>query len=64
MIVGENRTFDHVFGALMPRQGQTVSNLLSKGIITEDGKPGRTSRSRASTKAKRAVFSHDQQSHA
>src|SRR5258708_1427760 len=40
VIVGENRTFDHVFGAYKPRQGQTVSNLLSKGIITEDGKPG------------------------
>jgi phospholipase C len=40
VIVGENRTFDHVFGAYKPRGGQTVSNLLSKGIITEDGKPG------------------------
>ncbi|CAE6824099.1 alkaline phosphatase family protein [Paraburkholderia haematera] len=40
VIVGENRTFDHVFGAYTPRSGQTVSNLLSKGIITQDGKPG------------------------
>ncbi|VXB37008.1 Phosphoesterase [Burkholderia sp. 8Y] len=40
VIVGENRTFDHVFGAYQPRHGQSVSNLLSKGIITEDGKPG------------------------
>ena len=40
VIVGENRTFDHVFGAYTPRSGQTVSNLLSKGIITRDGKPG------------------------
>lgn len=40
VIVGENRTFDHVFGAYTPRQGQTVSNLLSKGIITQDGKAG------------------------
>ncbi|SIT43835.1 Phosphoesterase [Paraburkholderia ribeironis] len=40
VIVGENRTFDHVFGAYKPRRGQTVSNLLSKGIITQDGKPG------------------------
>ncbi|NPT56740.1 alkaline phosphatase family protein [Paraburkholderia elongata] len=40
VVVGENRTFDHVFGAYTPRHGQTVSNLLSKGIITEDGKPG------------------------
>ena len=34
VIVGENRTFDHVFGAYTPRQGQTVANLLSRGIIT------------------------------
>ncbi|MDP9154845.1 MAG: alkaline phosphatase family protein [Pseudomonadota bacterium] len=40
VIVGENRTFDHVFGAYTPRSGQTISNLLSKGIITQDGKPG------------------------
>ncbi|MGN6086956.1 alkaline phosphatase family protein [Trinickia sp.] len=41
VIVGENRTFDQVFGAFRPRAGQTVSNLLSKGIITADGQPGR-----------------------
>jgi phospholipase C len=40
VIVGENRTFDQVFGAYKPRAGQNVSNLLSKGIINEDGSPG------------------------
>ena len=40
IIIGENRTFDHVFGVYKPRPGETVSNLLSKGIVTEDGKPG------------------------
>ncbi|MEM5341294.1 alkaline phosphatase family protein [Paraburkholderia azotifigens] len=40
VVVGENRTFDHVFGAFTPRRGQTVANLLSKGIITADGHPG------------------------
>ncbi|MBP0594997.1 alkaline phosphatase family protein [Paraburkholderia sp. LEh10] len=40
VIVGENRTFDHIFGAYTPRRGQTISNLLSKGIITADGRPG------------------------
>ena len=40
VIVGENRTFDHVFGAYKPKPGQTVSNLLSKGIINTDGTPG------------------------
>ena len=40
VIVGENRTFDQVFGAYKPRAGQSISNLLSKGIITADGRPG------------------------
>ncbi len=40
VIVGENRTFDQVFGAFKPGAGQSVSNLLSKGIITADGRPG------------------------
>ncbi len=40
IIIGENRTFDHVFGAYQPKAGQTVSNLLSKGIINADGTPG------------------------
>ncbi len=40
IVIGENRTFDHVFGLYKPKPGQTVSNLLSKGIVTEDGKPG------------------------
>ncbi len=40
VIVGENRTFDHVFGGYEPKSGQTVSNLLSKKIINPDGTPG------------------------
>ncbi|MGC2459082.1 MAG: alkaline phosphatase family protein [Gallionellaceae bacterium] len=40
VIIGENRTFDHIFGAYRPPGGQTVSNLLSKGIINSDGSPG------------------------
>jgi phospholipase C len=39
VIVGENRTFDHVFATYVPKQGQTVSNLLSKGIIDINGNP-------------------------
>src|SRR6202043_196268 len=35
-----NRSFDHIFGAYMPREGQTISNLLSKGIVRADGSPG------------------------
>jgi phospholipase C len=40
VIVGENRTFDHVFATYRPRNGESVDNLLSKGIIREDGSPG------------------------
>ena len=36
VIIGENRSFDHVFATYMPRQGQTVNNLLSEGIIQLD----------------------------
>jgi phospholipase C len=40
VIIGENRTFDHVYATYKPREGQTVSNLLSKGIVNANGKPG------------------------
>ena len=40
VVIAENSSFDHSFGAYRPRNGQTIANLLSKGIINEDGKPG------------------------
>jgi len=40
VIIGENRTFDHIFATYKPKAGETVSNLLSKGIINADGTPG------------------------
>jgi phospholipase C len=40
VIIGENRSFDHVYATYQPKAGQTVSNLLSKGIINAKGKPG------------------------
>jgi phospholipase C len=40
VLIGENRTFDHVFATYEPREGQTVSDLLAKGIIHADGRPG------------------------
>jgi phospholipase C len=40
VIVGENRSFDHIFGAYVPRHGQSVLNILSQGIIEPDGSPG------------------------
>ena len=41
VVVGENHTFDNVFGAYIPRPGQTVRNLLSLDIIDDNGKPSR-----------------------
>ena len=40
LIIGENRSFDHVFGTFKPNPGQTVWNLLSEGIVNADGTPG------------------------
>jgi phospholipase C len=40
VIIGENRTFDHIFATYKPKAGETVSNLLSKGIVNADGTPG------------------------
>ncbi len=40
VIIGENRTFDHVFATYQPKRGQSVWNLLSEGIINADGTPG------------------------
>ncbi len=41
VIIGENRTFDHVFATYKPREGEHVDNLLSKHIIKADGTPGK-----------------------
>lgn len=40
VIIGENRSFDHVFATYVPKNGQTVWNLLSEGIVNSDGTPG------------------------
>jgi phospholipase C len=39
-IIGENRSFDNLYGMYVPKPGQTVSNILSKGIVNPDGTPG------------------------
>ena len=41
VIIGENRSFDHVFATYQPAHGQTVWNLLSEEIINRDGTPGK-----------------------
>ncbi|MGA9243502.1 MAG: phosphoesterase, partial [Silvibacterium sp.] len=40
VIIGENRSFDHVFATYVPKNGETVWNLLSEGIVKADGTPG------------------------
>jgi phospholipase C len=41
IIVGENRSFDHLFATYVPKSGsEKVLNLLSEGIINADGSPG------------------------
>src|SRR3984957_8746654 len=41
IIVGENRSFDHLFATYVPTsKSEKVLNLLSEGIINADGTPG------------------------
>ena len=40
VIVGENRTFDHIFAAYQSPSGDNVDNLLAKNIIDASGNPG------------------------
>ena len=40
VLIGENRTFDNIYGTYVPAAGQTVSNLRTKGIVNADGSPG------------------------
>jgi phospholipase C len=41
ILIGENRGLDHTFGVYKPKgKGQTISNILSKGIVNENGTPG------------------------
>jgi phospholipase C len=40
VLIGENRTFDNVYATYVPKHGQHVQNLLSKGIVNADGTPG------------------------
>src|SRR6202020_1647972 len=41
ILIGENRGTDHTFGVYKPKgKRQTISNILSKGIVNEDGTPG------------------------
>jgi phospholipase C len=41
VLIGENRTFDHLFATYVPKSRDSVKNLLSEGIIKADGTPGK-----------------------
>jgi phospholipase C len=52
-IIGENRTFDHLFATYQPvNKTETVLNLLSEGIVNADGSPG------AEISERHPVYSH------
>jgi phospholipase C len=60
VIIGENRSFDHVYATYTPRPGQHLANLLSRGIVNADGTPGRnhaSSAQRAATDTRRYAIS-------
>src|SRR6476659_721 len=40
VVVGENRSFDNVFGTYVPPGSQTIWNLVSQGIVMNNGAPG------------------------
>ncbi|HEY1710182.1 MAG TPA: alkaline phosphatase family protein [Rhizomicrobium sp.] len=40
IIVGENRSFDHLYGTYVSPSGDSVRNILSEGIVKADGTPG------------------------
>jgi len=40
VVIGENRSFDHVYGTYVPHRKQSILNLLSQGIVNADGSPG------------------------
>ena len=40
VVIGENRSFDHIYATYVPQGGQAVLNLLFEGIVQADGSPG------------------------
>ena len=40
VIVGENHSFDNLFATYKPKSGQSIWNLRSENIVTDDGNPG------------------------
>src|ERR1700736_6309570 len=40
VVLGENLSFDNLFGIYEPRSNAKIRNLLSQGIVNRDGNPG------------------------
>ena len=40
VVIGENRSFDHVYGTYVPKSGDSILNLLSERIVRKNGQPG------------------------
>jgi len=40
VVIGENRSYDHVFATYVPKANQRADNLRAKGIVNADGTPG------------------------
>jgi len=40
VVISENQSFDHLYGTHVPPSGDSISNLLVKGIVRPDGAPG------------------------
>jgi phospholipase C len=40
VVIGENRTFDHIYGTYVPKSRDSILNLLSEGVVSADGSPG------------------------
>jgi phospholipase C len=40
VLIGENRSFDHLFATYVSKSGDPIRNLLSEGIVRSDGSPG------------------------
>ena len=40
VVVGENLSFDNLFGTYRPQSNAKIRNLLSQGVVNRDGNPG------------------------
>src|SRR5438552_3311257 len=40
IVIGENRSFDHVYATYAPKGRDSILNLLSEGIVRPNGSPG------------------------